>query len=556
MIQVNNQKPTNLTAFYQPVIANDYDPIKHIMQVMVDPIIQNKLNPNQPLIIKDDQNTDFTDPQNFINLILQCSNDNINPDAETKLKELLGQTLINFDQKTTLSIQEVFSIQSALKEHMPLPNSQIIYTPNTDVIPASKNFLAKQISYDNYFASLAFYARPITLGFYFATEQAFNDFKAWLQQQIATLQSALPASTNQIFQDFAKIKLDGLTESLLLRNNDNDNNEKNSFARCIVAYLMQYTKQASCDVFGVLPFYFAELINPKSIVFVNVEKHAHATSKQIADEWDIINQSIMNKPQIINLNKLHKLTAIHRQLKRAKSLIQSHATKSSQQCNKAAFIPFQKTNITPFDLFKRLQVIMQKMMQVNRSDNTFKTIKTTYQKPNRRDPDDFNKSGKTVSVKYYPDIHLYIDTSGSISEENYQDAVQMCMTIAKKLNINLYFNSFSHILSQSTKLETKDKTLKQIYLQFQKTPKVTGGTNYEQIWDYINMSKKRQQELSLIMTDFEWCAPNHYAKHPNNLYYAPISVNSAYWNDLTKEATIFCKTMQHIDLNIRKKLLF
>lgn len=86
-----------------------------------------------------------------------------------------------------------------------------------------------------------------------------------------------------------------------------------------------------------------------------------------------------------------------------------------------------------------------------------------------------------------PDIHVYIDTSGSISEENYQDAVMMLIRVAKKLNVNLYFNSFSDILSQTTLLKVKDRSPASIWKEFRKVPKVTGGTEFQQVWEYIRL---------------------------------------------------------------------
>ena len=191
---------------------------------------------------------------------------------------------------------------------------------------------------------------------------------------------------------------------------------------------------------------------------------------------------------------------------------------------------------------------------VNRSENAHKYVKSTFAKPNRRDPDDFNKMGKLMATKYKPDIHLYIDTSGSISERNYQDAVKACIKMAKKMNVNLYFNSFSSVLSQCTKLHTKDKTLAQIYSEFAKVPKVTGGTSFDLVWRYINESKKRQKELSILMTDFEWYAPNKYIKHPDNLYYIPVSNTD--WKSIVHYAESFVRSMKHIDPECRYKILF
>ena len=126
--------------------------------------------------------------------------------------------------------------------------------------------------------------------------------------------------------------------------------------------------------------------------------------------------------------------------------------------------------------------------------------------------------------------------------------------MARKMNVNLYFNSFSDCLSQCSHLRTKDRSLKEVYAAFQKIPKVDGGTNYEQIWHYINASAKRRRELSIIMTDFEWTAPNRYVKHPKNLFYIPVS--HVDWDGITYWAEHFVKSMAHIDPNCRARLLF
>ena len=206
------------------------------------------------------------------------------------------------------------------------------------------------------------------------------------------------------------------------------------------------------------------------------------------------------------------------------------------------------------DMTKLIKRVIDNMANVAKSENTFKSSKMTFARPNRRDPDDFNKQGKMISTKYKPDIHLYIDTSGSISERNYQDAVKACIAMAKKLNVNLYFNSFSHCISQCTHLHTKDKSKSKIYKEFQKVPKVTGGTDFEQVWNYINRSPKRRRELSIMMTDFGYSAPNHYVRHPKNLVYIPCSHMN--WDSIVDDAKYFLNSMQHIDPACRKKILF
>lgn len=50
----------------------------------------------------------------------------------------------------------------------------------------------------------------------------------------------------------------------------------------------------------------------------------------------------------------------------------------------------------------------------------------------------------------------------------------MLIKMAKKLNVNFYFNSFYHCLSASTHLTVKDRSVNAIYKSFEKVPKVTG----------------------------------------------------------------------------------
>lgn len=198
--------------------------------------------------------------------------------------------------------------------------------------------------------------------------------------------------------------------------------------------------------------------------------------------------------------------------------------------------------------------MLNKMAFVNRSMNTFRSVKHSYAKPNRRDPDDFNKQGKIVNTRFLPDIHVYVDTSGSISEEDYEDAIKALIKMAKTLNIGLYFNSFSTVLSQTTRLHLQDRSQKEIYREVQRLPKVTGGTDYEQIWHFINRSKKRRRELSLIITDFEWSAPRRFIPHPKNLYYMPCTTMN--WSTIQRNAKYFAESTTHNDPNIRKHILF
>lgn len=550
-MQITNQKPVELSPVYDTVITGDFDPVEYMKQTVVRPLF-NPLNASQPVTFSSNGSTLSED--DVASYVLACCGDTFDAAADASAKELFHSTVTYFDKTTSLSIQELFAIQSAVKENLPFPTPQVVYTPATDVIPTCREFLAGKCEFDKMFASLAFYARPNTLGVYFANENEFDNFKTWLAGEAATLSALMPTQTNQLFGEFQKLDLKGLTESLVLRNDDGENNEEYSFARALVGLIMRYVKQTSPALIGIMPFVLGELYCPRTLVFVNVERHSRATTRQVADEWSIINKSLSMNIKVVDAGKLSKLTGTVRALKKISSGAVTAAAQQSGAVSRAARAKFRKTAPTQMDIARLIKRVISKMANVAKSENSYKSVKMTYARPNRRDPDNFNLQGKMVSTKYKPDIHVYLDTSGSISERNYQDAIKALIAMARKMNVNLYFNSFSDSLSQCSHLHTKDKSVKAVYAEFQRIPKVSGGTNYEQIWHYINASKKRKRELSLVMTDFEWTAPNRFVQHPKNLYYMPISHTD--WNSLTYWAEEFCKSMQHIDPDCRKKLLF
>lgn len=551
-MKVTNQKPIVLSPIYKDSIANTFDPIASLKATIATPLF-NPLVAGTKVSIKGNNNSTIN-ADDITQHVLNCCGDAVNATSEAFVKELFHETLVSFNKNTAIGINEAFVVQSGTAAKLPEPSDKVVYTPAQDVIPVARQFLGGQCDYDMFFASLAYYARPDTLGFYFANDVAFDGFKAWLANQMTMLGNVLPPETNKLMNDFQSLSLANLTESLQLRNNDNENNDPYSFARTLISQLMLYNTVVSSAEFGILPFVISELMCPKTIVFVNVERHSKATAREVAEEWKLINNSIQNKPKMIAQNKLNKLTATARNLQKIASAAVTAANNNGAGVGKAANFRFSKTRPTTMDMMKLVKRIIDKMSYVNKSMNVYKQVKASFARPNRRDPDDFNKQGKMVSTKYKPDIHLYIDTSGSISERDYEDAVKACIAMAKQMNINLYFNSFSHYLSQTTRLHLENKSKAAIYKEFQKVPKVNGGTDYENIWHFINKSKKRSREISIVITDFEYYAPNRFIKHPKNLYYIPCSTMN--YDNIKHWAEQFAKTMVHNDPNIRKHLLF
>ncbi|UKA48151.1 hypothetical protein LFT48_11780 [Arthrobacter sp. FW305-123] len=557
-ITVTNQKPAVLDALHTISCTGDYDPMPAIQKVLVDPLLE-PLNPSAPASIVDGSGHDITG--DVLDIVMRCLGETMDPAAEKNAKALLGQTMVSYDQGTPLPVGELFAVQAGQQNKWPAPSARVLYSAQNDVIPAAKGLLAGSADESAFFASVAYTYHPNTLGFWFQSSAAFDGFKIWLNQQVQTMAgaNAMPADTLRLLNDFANLSLKGLTESLLLRKDDSDGNDEFSFARLVIRMLMTYVDQqrkaastgaAALDT-GIMPFTVGELFCPRSLVLVNVEAHARATAAKVTGEWNLINQSLASPVKVVSNAALSKLTSLPRAAARAAAM--GARQQPGQPGSRSAQVKFRKAPPTKLDLFKDITRVLKRMGKVNKSQNVYRTTKTTFLKANRRNPDDFNKPGRITSVQYMPDLHVFIDTSGSISEENYQEAVLMLIRIAKKLNVNLYFNSFSHMLSQETLLKVENKSTRQIWHEFRKVPKVTGGTEFKQVWDYINASPVRKRRLSLMITDFEWSPPSRREEHPPNLYYAPCSAMD--WKYMVRSAEAYANGMQHIDPSIRQKLL-
>lgn len=551
-ITIQGNKPVELQPLTKDKLSKDFDAMTSLKEVMVYPIL-TELIPGHPVTVQRD-GMQITEDDIATGIADACD-ENANVQTVDDMKMLYAQSLISYPRNSQLSFQRLFAVQAGKKANLPEPSPMVVYTPAQDIIPICRQFLGAQVDYNTLFATFAYYASPDTLGVYFANATAFDDFKAYLANTLTTIQTTLPTDTLQCMNAMQNMTLNELTESLVLRNSDNDGLTPYAFPRVLQSLLMNYSLQTPETQFGILPFHVGELILPKTMVFINIEEHARASASKIAQEWKIISNSLNQPLPMVSLNKLNSLTAMQRNIQK----IQGQAATAAQArlingTIRTANMPFKATRPNMIDVYPILMRILRKMETVNKSMNSYKMVKSSFARANRRNPDDYNKLGKIVSTRYKPDLHLYIDTSGSISESDYREAVRLAIAMAKKLNVDLYFNSFSHILSQCAQLHTKDKNPQAIMREFQKIPKVSGGTDFTLVWDYIMRSKKRQRELSIMITDFEFSAPNKHIDHPKNLYYLPCATMN--WSHIRREAEHFVKSAQMNIPDIRNHLLF
>jgi hypothetical protein len=533
----------------------------HVKTALVEPFFE-PLVQGSPVQMSDAQGNAL-DRDSVLQLIMRTMAPGVDSDAEDAVRSLYRQGLAHFTPSALLA-NEVFVVQAGSRHRLPPKSPMVLYTAASDVLPAAKMLLAgRATDGDEFFASLAYAYAPETLGFWFRSAVDFDAFAQWVTQEIHVLSSILPADTSRLLYQFTQMKLAALTEALVLRNEDDQENHEYSFARVIVSLLMQYQQEQEqgrrhqspvpSPATGALPFLVSELFLPRTLVLVNVEAHARASAREIDAEWRLINSSLNAPVKVVSHRNLAKLTALPRAAAQAAAQAANAQGNKAAQSGRFAQVKFRKKPPASINLARGLIRVLKKRKEVNRSQNIFKTSRTSFSKSSRRDPDDYNKPGRITSTRYLPDLHVYLDCSGSIDESNYQQAVMMLIDTTKKLNVNLYFNSFSHHLSQESLIKTHNASVKQVWDSFRRIPKVSGGTDYAQIWRYISASRKRSERVSLVITDFQWTPETHRLEHPRNLYYSPVS--NADWDTILASAKEFERSMRHIEPAIAGRLI-
>lgn len=556
-VSLIGQKPGHLDPYtLVPAFTGDCDPVSSL-DTMVTHTLFEPLNANQAVAVA--VNNQPIDRDGANELLLRSVGEVLDPVAQEVMNTLFEQALTRWIPSASSPVDEAFITQAAATCKLPDP-SKALYTTQSDVIPAVKDVLAGNAGTDLLLVSLGWTFHPHTVGFWFRTTAEFDAFKTWLQGELAKIASNISTSDMRMFQQFDALTLTDLTESLILRADDSQALDEYSFARVLMWALMTWTSanapQAGApQTCGVLPFSIAEMALPRTLVLVNVEAHARASMRKIINEWELINKSLHAPVKLVTPGQLSKLTALARAQQKASAQAANSLSNAHQQKGRSGRVVFHKRPTRPVDIYKSVMRVLTRMSKVNQSLNSIRNVTTSFVRANRRQPNDPNKPGKVISRKYLPDIHIYLDTSGSISTENYEDTIKMLITFAKKMGVDLYFTSFSHIMSTPVRLRIKDRSVNQVWKQFAAVPKVSGGTDYEQIYTFINEHPVLKRRLNLVITDFEWWPGSYHIDVPENLYYVPISVPSGYYSSLRNSAMSFVRSMEKIDSSTGSRIL-
>jgi len=369
---------------------------------------------------------------------------------------------------------------------------------------------------------------------------------AQMMHQMKAIDDATMVILSQIFS--AKMDADTLTLAIALRSNVSPNAGAGSFGRVLMELLKP-------EIDRFMPVSLRNFWYPRNIIFVNDYAHQHSTAEEISREWRTIMKECAKKARPVAINELRKLD-------------KAHNGDTNHECGhdrgvQAVSIDFKNGIPKVPQMYKRIKKLVERKSLDEISAHPYIDVRTTFARASRTKPDDWNKKGTVKKVSYYKDLHLYCDCSGSVSFENLQNTIVASIKVAKKLGLDLYLTTWGSSISQSTKVPIMGHTDKQIINYIVNLPMSGGGTNPDLVWDRCRQTKKRRNEIAIMITDFEFCTPRTAEGIPTNLYYMPLIPtrgNISEYQHICGRATDFMRSMSKIYnkpvTNVRKRFLF
>lgn len=496
--------------------------------------------------------------------------------------DLLAQATTDIAHADYPYVRQMFLAQGLGRLGLPAPGGGVFYKAANAVAPPAKELLTALAAgpsptayqegldaWDQLFTGLGAAYRPPTLGAAFLGQETFAAFGDHLVTIALTLKSSGKIDDDVLdkCRQVAKLDFTGLMQPLRLRGASGVPTDDYSFARllvhCLHTFVTGEQAMAAANDRGptahLLPFDLGELICPETLVLVNAEAHARTNPEAIDRKWRWMGNQVTGGLKILSMKSITKLGESTSRQESADRMV-VNARKNEEDSLKRAVDPmdFSASAPPPAQILLDLNDRLTRMGEVNRSQNIqlFKT--KSYARANRRRPDNPDVPGRSTKTRYLPDIHYFPDTSGSMSVEDYMDGALFLMQMAKKYDMNFYFSSHSHILAPEILLPVKGKSLAQMRALIQSVPKVGGGNDFTQVYNYIQASSPRRRRLSVMATDFGWAANSSTTfTHPENLVYVP-AFNRARphaWEGVKRNCAYFLNSMRPLDAAIDSRIL-
>lgn len=592
-IRIRNQRPAELYTDPFKVLEkidvdkseDEYgsDVYEHISETFIKPMYI-PINQSNPVTIEDTSSNPPSDiDEDTLHNAIQhlWFDDTLDVQLQEQVNDIYRQG-IQYHAQNDWFFEEQLSIEALVRNQMPIPkqtSTQIVkYSASLDVIPAARKFLADndEDSASEWFATLSAYTHGIPISEYLVVTVQSSDVFEELKQAFRDFMVVWQASGNvnqkviKLAGDFDKIDLSSDLSSTIFMPENTDTETTDmpySFNRMLMYILGHSEENSQHGEIAVQPVDISQLHMPKTVMIINLENYSHAKASDIRDDWKNIEKAMRFKDSLNTIS--------HKRLMTSKTITRTMSSPSKNSSSKSKGQGVARVKAAPFSgkpiPARNMLLIMKRLIEsqitMRETENTFKSTKRTFMRANRRDPDNINLPGKSTITHYRPDIHIYLDTSGSISEDQYRDAISNLIALTKIIDTNLYFTSFSHHVSQTTLLQTKNNSVNDIYKQFMLTPKVSGGTDFEHVWnkiellDMINENSGKSYQLNFIITDFgyslsrnqRWSQKQASVKYT---YYLPVSVGGRSWDGVKSMASDFRDQMVRAgDTNVRARMI-
>jgi hypothetical protein len=562
---MQNQAPFDFSD-YVPKLTRFDNPLEDELQ---DALFKNLLakmktpvNNTAPIKIMVD-GKEYKDDEIINDLTKSVAEEDVNIPRDEILSLLFHQSS-RYRGKHPENWKQIIGNSILLKNKAPLPTASMLYTYNTDIQNQAKDFLMNDTPQTRTELLIGLIGNLIanTISdrwcFILTNNSDYDRIKDELDKEIQTFTTD-PAiqGFNRDVQGIAFSKDDCFTSWVT-----GNNVLPGSLNRFILDTLEAFKPSGFTET---LPLNIQGILNPIGFAFINVE--ALANSDQLSYQHELKQlQSVSNNLRRFKISKLSKIKNATNYSSSAPHY-QKQYTKTMNGIGSRKQRGFHKTlPSTKWQLSVMSKLIKKRTSKII-SDTTYKSFITSFMRANRRHPNDPNLRGRLQKTNYRPDIHIYLDSSGSISERQYRTAVTLLICISKKLKTNLYFTSFSHVVSQPVKLNTKNASVKQIYRQIQLVPKVTGGTEYENVWRMIDVLEKQNRyhqlspQLNFMITDFEYNISSTWNPQLNkastqNTYYVPLAATQDEYNRVKSYGMDFANQLiDKGDITIKSRMI-
>lgn len=301
----------------------------------------------------------------------------------------------------------------------------------------------------------------------------------------------------------------------------------------------------------IVPISYCGYLNPFSLCIIVDNNLANVKESNFLAEVNSIKHSFEKFYQFttIPLKSIKTSKNIAHKIHTQYSRVPDANNKKSVVTRAKTSIKFQYSNEN--DRLKKLAKLINRRSIEIQSKNTHKVRKRTFMRPNRRHPDSISHQGTVSKTVYRPDIHIFIDTSGSMTEDKYQSAVCSIARLAQKLKCDIYISTFATHISQPICIKTKNLKVDTIAKKINSIPAVGGGTRYTNVWLQIDEIARRNksERINVVITDFEYNLYSTDYFQPTNpsctrTYYLSIRTNSdSERKYIGQYASLLCRKM-------------